>query len=76
MLPTAENSRDPPVPHTCGVSRLWGVQKVPVAFNRWIQSRRLRGKDSAYRSGRLADSFKKKNPDASAATREAEEDWS
>jgi Arm DNA-binding domain len=34
------------------------------------------GKDSAYRSGRLPDWFKKKNPDASAATREAEEDWS
>jgi hypothetical protein len=33
-------------------------------------------KDSAYRSGRCREWVKKKNPDASAATREAEEDWS
>jgi bifunctional non-homologous end joining protein LigD len=33
-------------------------------------------KDSAYRSGRSREWVKKKNPDASAATREAEEDWS
>jgi bifunctional non-homologous end joining protein LigD len=33
-------------------------------------------KDSTYRSGRSRDWGKKKNPDASAATREAEEDWS
>jgi hypothetical protein len=33
-------------------------------------------KDSAYRSGRSRDWVKKKDPDAPAATREAEEDWS
>jgi hypothetical protein len=34
-------------------------------------------KDSAYRSGRSPDDWlKNKDPDASAATREAEEDWS
>jgi bifunctional non-homologous end joining protein LigD len=32
--------------------------------------------DSTYGSGRSRDWVKKKNPDASAATREAEEDWS
>ena len=32
--------------------------------------------DSAYRSGRSREWVKTKNPDASAATREAEEDWS
>jgi bifunctional non-homologous end joining protein LigD len=32
-------------------------------------------KDSAYRSGRSPDWLKKKNPDAPAVTREAEEDW-
>ena len=32
-------------------------------------------KDSAYRSGRSPDWLKKKNPDALAVTREAEEDW-
>jgi ATP-dependent DNA ligase len=32
-------------------------------------------KDSAYRSGRSPDWPKKKNPDALAVTREAEEDW-
>jgi hypothetical protein len=30
---------------------------------------------SAYRSGRSPDWLKKKNPDAPAVTREAEEDW-
>jgi ATP-dependent DNA ligase len=32
-------------------------------------------KGSAYRSGRSPDWLKKKNPDAPAVTREAEEDW-
>jgi ATP-dependent DNA ligase len=32
-------------------------------------------KASAYRSGCSRDWLKKKNPDAPAATREAEEDW-
>jgi bifunctional non-homologous end joining protein LigD len=32
-------------------------------------------KDSAYRSGRSPDWLKKKNPDAAAVKREAEEDW-
>jgi ATP-dependent DNA ligase len=32
-------------------------------------------KDSAYRSGRSPDWLKKKNPDAPAVTREAEEEW-
>jgi hypothetical protein len=33
-------------------------------------------KDSAYRVGRSTDWLKKKNPNAPAVTREAEEDWS
>jgi ATP-dependent DNA ligase len=32
-------------------------------------------KDPAYRSGRSPDWLKMKNPEASAAKREAEEDW-
>ena len=32
-------------------------------------------KDSAYRLGRSPDWLKMKNPEASAVTREAEEDW-
>ena len=32
-------------------------------------------RDSSYRSGRLPDWIKSKNPDAPAVKREAEEDW-
>jgi ATP-dependent DNA ligase len=59
-----------------GRKHLQSVTKIPQGNCKLglegIVSKR---KDSAYRSGRSPDWLKKKNPDAPAVTREAEEDW-